>query len=99
MPQIKGIASLLRLSNEANVLPYIKVKQCDTSLGKDHLFSLLSRYCSNRESLNSEQRIGYTILGPLIVDFCQWLHAIRKENNLHKLFLLHAKVFFIKKGL
>ena len=62
-------------------MPYIKVKQCDTSLGKDHLFSLLSRYCSNRESLNSEQRIGYTILGPLIVDFCQWLHAIRKENN------------------
>ena len=97
MPQIKGIASLLRLSNEANVLPYIKVKQCDTSLGKDHLFSLLSRYCSNRESLNSEQRIGYTILGPLIVDFCQWLHAIRKENNLHKLFFVAREGFFIKK--
>ena len=62
MPQIKGIASLLRLSNEANVLPYIKIKQCDISLGKDHLFSMLSRYCSNREFLNSEQRIGYAIL-------------------------------------
>ena len=97
MPQIKGIASLLRLSNEANVLPYIKIKQCDISLGKDHLFSMLSRYCSNREFLNSEQRIGYAILGPLIVDFCQWLHAIRKENNLHKLFFVAREGFFIKK--
>ena len=79
-------------------MPYIKVKQCDTSLGKDHLFSLLSRYCSNRESLNSEQRIGYTILGPLIVDFCQWLHAIRKEIIFIKLFFVALRKVFLLKG-
>ena len=97
MPKMKGIASLLRLSDETRILPYIKVKQCDSSLEKDHLFSLLSRYCSNRESLGSEQRIGYTVLGPLIVDFCQWLHTVRKEYNLHKLFFVAREGFLIKK--
>ena len=97
MPRVKGITSLLRLSKESNVLPYIKVEQYNSSLEKDHLYSLLSRYCSNKEPLSAEQRIGYTILGPLIVDFCQWLHVIRKENNLHKLFFVAREGFFIKK--
>lgn len=34
MPRMKGITSLLRLSKESNVLPYIKVEQYNSSLEK-----------------------------------------------------------------
>lgn len=97
MPRTKGIASLERLVDEKKTIAYIRPKQYKSSLAGNHLLSLLSEYNSQHSTLTVEQRIGYIVLGPLLTDFCQWLHHIKREKKLQKLFFVAREGFLIQK--
>lgn len=96
MPQTKGISSILRLINPIIDSPYISLKK-KISLGADHLYSLLRLDSSTNLKMESEHRIGYHVLGPLIVNFCQWLHQIKKEQKLDKLLFVAREGYYILK--
>lgn len=80
MPKVYGIVSLERIMNEKKSMEYIIPKLYSNTVAGDHLRSILVEYASNFPSMTSEQRIGYTLLGPLLVDFCQWLHQMKEKN-------------------
>lgn len=44
----------------------------------------------------SEYRIGFTILGPLLFSFCQWIHKVKDEENIEKLIFLAREGYLIK---
>lgn len=96
MPQTKGISSLLRIKDTTIPSPYAtKIKT--GSLSSDHLYSLLSLNYSNKLSISPEHRIGYHVLGPLIVNFCQWVHQVKKEEKIDKLLFVAREGFYIQK--
>lgn len=41
-------------------------------------------------------RIGYGILGPFLVDFCKWIHSIKKQQELDNLYFVAREGFLIK---
>lgn len=96
MPQTKGISSLLRIKDTTIPSPYAtKIKT--GSLSSDHLYSLLSLNYSNNLSISPEHRIGYHVLGPLIVNFCQWVHQVKIEQKLDKLLFVAREGYYIQK--
>lgn len=96
MPQIRGISSLLRITNTVIASPYAANRK-KKSLGADHLYSLLSSNYSNNSLITPEYRIGYYALGPLIVNFCQWIHQVKIELNLDKLLFVAREGYYIQK--
>ena len=96
MPQTRGILSLLRITNTVIVSPYTANRK-KTSLGADHLYSLLLSSYSNNTSITSEYKIGYHTLGPLIVNFCQWIHQVKIEQKLDKLLFVAREGYYIQK--
>lgn len=96
MPKTKGISSILRLINSTIDPPYMKFQK-KLSIEADHLYSLLRLNNSINPQINPEYRIGYHVLGPLIVNFCQWLHQIKKEQKLDKLLFVAREGYYILK--
>lgn len=41
-------------------------------------------------------RIGYSVLGPFVVDFCKWIHSIKGQRRLDKLYFVAREGFLIK---
>lgn len=97
MPKVYGIVSLERIMNEKKSMEYIIPKLYSNTVAGDHLRSILVEYASNFPSMTSEQRIGYTLLGPLLVDFCQWLHQMKEKKHLNKLFFVAREGYLIQK--
>lgn len=62
----------------------------------DHLLKLSSLAC-NQQKDRSEFIIGYTILGPLLYDFCIWLHRCKLQMGIDDLWFLAREGYLIKK--
>ena len=45
----------------------------------------------------SEYRIGYTVVGPLLYAFCDWLHEQKTRNNYEKVFFVSREGYLIQK--
>lgn len=45
----------------------------------------------------SEYRIGYTVVGPLLYAFCDWLHEQKTRNNYEKVFFVSREGYLIEK--
>ena len=44
---------------------------------------------------NPVEQIGYEVVGPLVLAFCQWVHKKAKENRFNKLFFLARDMHFV----
>ncbi|MBV3843216.1 HAD-IA family hydrolase [Bacteroides eggerthii] len=95
MPKKKGISSLSRLINSTKPLSYLQTDR-KNDLAVTHLNNFLQINYTNNVPLDSEHRIGYYVLGPLTVDFCQWVHIMKQEHNLKKLLFVAREGYFIK---
>ena len=42
------------------------------------------------------QTIGYNILGPFMASFCLWLHRVKEEEKLNKLYFVAREGYFMK---
>lgn len=94
MAQIHGIDCCLRFCNKRKDKLY-KLKGRD--IITDHLVSLVQE---KSRVVNNDNfpffRIGYSVLGPLLVDFCQWLHEKKEELQIEKLLFVAREGYLIK---
>lgn len=94
MAQVNGIDSHLRFCDKSKE-DYYKFNNRD--IITDHLMSLIrekSRFVNNDNF--DFFRIGYSVLGPLLVDFCQWLHEKKEKLQIEKLMFVAREGFLIK---
>lgn len=91
MPAKYGIAAFERIQNNPMELPYsLKAKDIYTS----HIDSFL-RLGLQRYSNSPEVILGYTILGPMMWEFCEWIHKIKEEEHLEKLLFVAREGWLI----
>lgn len=94
-PQKYGIKALERILPSHVNLPYCRHNQKDMLKGIFDTFLQLG--LNNHGEANSEFILGYTIMGPLLWDFCQWLHQMKIEKNLDRLLFVAREGFLIQK--
>lgn len=91
-PRKRGIHSVLRLVNECSFLHYHIDKN---NFKSQCLDTLIKGYLSNANDNLSSKRIGYGVLGPFLVDFCQWLHEMKEKQNIDKLAFVAREGYLI----
>lgn len=88
-----GIKALLRIENELPQLRYAPAKRKD--IGKQHIASLLQRGMQNINNDIPETHIGYTIIGPMLFEFCTWLHKQKHDLKLDSLLFVAREGYLI----
>lgn len=94
-PQKLGIASLERIQNKIVQPDYIH-KRNTRSIKGDHFCNFILRAYQNRQHITPEFRIGYTVMGPVMFEFCTWLHRVKQECGIEKLIFVAREGYFIK---
>ena len=92
MPRKYGIASIERIINNRTPSHYYISPNIEKKPITDHLRTLFDINVSE----DKNWRIGYTVMGPLMVDFCQWLHKQKKEKDLDRLLFVAREGWLIK---
>ena len=94
MPRKIGISSLERLLCEQRTYhPY----QFDHSVYSDYLMTLSSKEACNLKEDSPEYRVGFGVIGPYLVSFCQWLHVEKERKCIDKLAFVAREGYLIKK--
>lgn len=93
-PSSKGIHSFLTIYNPLIEPQYFCEKH--TNIFQKHINSFLSRESQFYKNNSPEYNIGYKVIGPLLYEFCEWLHEMKLKHNLDKLFFVAREGFFIK---
>lgn len=94
-PQKYGIKAYERLLPFHVGLPYCLHYQKDVIKG---LFdSFLQLGLNNYGKPDSEYVLGYTVIGPMLWDYCRWLHQLKLERMLDRLLFVAREGFLIKK--
>lgn len=94
-PQKYGIKALERILPSHVNLPYCRQKQKDMMKGLFDTFLQLG--LNNYGEAKPEFILGYTIMGPMLWDFCQWLHQMKSERNLDRLLFVAREGFLVQK--
>lgn len=90
MPRKYGIESVERIGEKMFFPTYSTRKKW--SLQRDHLQNIFNNKYTNIESDTPEFRLGYTVIGPFLYEFCQWLHNRKNSLGVERLFLLPGRV-------
>src|SRR5574344_132178 len=91
--QRNGIKAIERIQNPICDI-YTSVKD-KCSILENHFLSLLQRGLQQKK-FSSERRIGYSVLGPLLFDFCKWLNQVKENRKLDVLIFVAREGFLIK---
>ena len=86
MPKRHNIQSVERPLNHCKKNFYLT--HDSRSIEKNHFYSFIEQASRNIENDESAFRIGFSILGPFIYSFCKWVHKIKEEKGIDKLFFL-----------
>ena len=71
-PRRYGIQSFERLAHRNNIEPYLsKRNTLDTDILNTFVWNHLRTIADEHEKIQA--RIGYSVIGPLLFDFCSWL--------------------------
>lgn len=96
-PKEKGILSIERLlpsdMSTSTICCYCPSKP--QTLQLDHFRSFLSKSTIG-EIITPEFRLGYAVLGPILYNFCWWLHNKKEELQIEKLLFVAREGFLIK---
>lgn len=95
MAAAQNIESFYRICNDVKDGFYIK--NSHKNIAEDHLLSIMRNSSRDIEDNMSSFRIGYSVIGPLMYDFCQWIHYIKLKYRLEKLFFVAREGFLCKK--
>lgn len=90
-----GIESVERLENSMPSLKYGKA--ITQKISEQHIKCLIDRGFQALGKTSSETRIGYSIVGPLLYEFCEWLHEQKSKKNLDSLLFVAREGYLIKK--
>ena len=82
-----GITSLV-IEKDKNFLAYTKYSRKNPEL------SSFINHSLNMITIPSE-RLGYEIIGPIILSFCQWVHKMKIEQGFERLFFLARDMRFV----
>lgn len=91
----RGIESLLRFENKLPELVYGKKKT--KSVSEQHIKNLIVRGLQEFNNNSPEIRIGYSIVGPMLYEFCEWLHIQKLNHKLDYLLFVAREGFLIKR--
>lgn len=94
--QKKGIQAIERIERKRHVPAYFQISKKSSFL-QEHFFHFLSRNLQNRECISSEFNIGYSVIGPLLWNFCSWIHEQKLENKLNSIRFVAREGFLICK--
>lgn len=94
-PQKYGIKAYERLLPKSLVLPYSHGKK------ENQIAALFANFLqiglNNHGVVDSSFILGYTVIGPLLWEYCQWLHQQKNERRLERLLFVAREGFLIKK--
>lgn len=63
----------------------------------NHVNSIIKNgYCES-DRYRAEYKLGYTVMGPIVSEFCLWIHKIKMEENIDHLLFLSREGYAIKK--
>lgn len=93
--QKKGIQSIERISYpEKN---YYMGIDSSVGLGINQSNTLISNYYKMLKDINSTQVIGYSIIGPVMYEFCKWVHKLYIEKKIDTICFMAREGYLIKK--
>ena len=91
-----GIKAIERIEGTNMTLPYLKLSNKNNPIN-DHLYYFLKRGFRNPDRAEHAYKVGYTVVGPFLWDFCKWLHRMKQELHLNRLLFVAREGFLIKK--
>lgn len=91
-----GIRSFERVSNVNNAKLY-KTNEYKNDISYQHQQYFVEEWFRNLLEVNSESRIGFQLLGPVVYEFCKWLHEQKDKNKIDRLLFVAREGFFLKK--
>ena len=91
-----GINAIERIESTNMTLPYLKFSNKNNPIN-DHLYYFLKRGFRNPDRSELTYKVGYTVVGPFLWDFCKWLHRMKSELHLDRLLFVAREGFLIKK--
>ena len=89
-----GIDSFERIQ-PAKSNDFYRIK--DKGIGTEHLLQFIDRKYQMNEEKSAEFRIGYGVLGPVLMEFCRWLHKQKSDYGCEKLFFVAREGYLIQK--
>lgn len=94
-PRKYGISSIERIYEWNFAKTYLN--GINSSIIKDQLNTIFSMsICPNNDNI-VPWRLGYTLIGPMMFEFCEWIHKQKKEKKLDKLLFVAREGYLIKK--
>ena len=93
MPKKYGISSYERIQNKTVELPY---SSKSNDIYSSHINSFL-RIGLQRHTKMPEVVLGYTIIGPMMWEFCEWIHKIKEEEQLERILFVAREGWLIMK--
>ena len=82
-----GIKSII-INKHCNQLAYTKYTK------KNYELAAFINHGICRGNLDEAEKIGYEIIGPIILSFCQWIHEIYLNKKIKRLFFLARDMRF-----
>ena len=94
-PNKYGIKAIEGIQDTMYSVPY-SVPSDNKNICGNHLNSFLARGLQSHAH-SADFVLGYTIVGPLLWEFCEWIHRIREAQGLDKLLFVAREGWLIKK--
>ena len=94
MPVSKGFTAIERIYNRSSIDDYY-LKNYRKKIHKTYYDFLHNRIKADSNT-NVERRIGYYALGMFALASCEWIHQIKLEKNIEKLFFVAREGYLLK---
>ena len=94
-PSSLGIASIERMQDKVYIPEY--VREDSHSLYSSHLYNFVLRAYQRQRKITIPFRLGFSVIGPLMYEFCTWLHKMKQENGISRLVFVSREGYFIKR--
>lgn len=77
--------------------PFPYIISCKKDILCNHLDALITNGYSSVKEHSLEYKIGFSVVGPIMVEFCNWIHQMKIENKIDKLFFVAREGYLIKR--
>lgn len=94
-PRKYGISSFERVI-DINQATLYNLNVTKGDVAKEHQQFFIKQWFRINKKSNPENRIGFQILGPMVYEFCKWLHGQREKNGIDRLLFVAREGYFIK---
>ncbi len=89
----KGIMAVERIVGSQNTIPYLTGRK-NKDIHSDHFYEVL-KYDLGCKTESPIERLGYAVLGPLLYNFCRWIHDCKVNNGIDTLLFVAREGYLI----